>query len=273
MAEQQAALEKNNIFKNFISNPLGWLSTAIGVVGIILTVYFFTISREIAELCVGISSEKTIIFKKGENSKLKILYEGREISSDITSTQILLWNNGKKSIRPSNVLKPVSVVIPNCEILDAILIKESRPIINTKLETKYLSKGVLGLSWDILEKSDGCKIQLIYTAGQDAPINSSGAIEGQKNINTQKAKFLSLSKSIYRWGLFNYLSMAILLLICSITDIYAIKKMVQSGKLAPKKTQKKIMISVSLLALLFLIFMILDSLWKCLQFIPPLEWI
>jgi hypothetical protein len=271
--QQQAVLEKKSIFKNFISNPLGWLSIAIGVVGIILTVYFFNASRENAELCVSISSDKNIIFRKGENSKLKILYEGRKINSDITSTQVFLWNNGKKSIRHSNVLEPIFIVVPNCEILDAILIKESRPIIKTKLNTEYQKKGILPISWDILEKNDGCKIQLIYTGGPDTPIKIVGVIEGQKSINTQKGTFLALSKSVYIWGLFNYLLVAIFTLFLSLWPICCIKEIARSAKLAPKKTQKTIMILVFLLIFLFLILMAIVYLRKCLLLMPPLEWI
>jgi hypothetical protein len=272
--QQQAALGKNNIFKSFISNPLGCLGIVIGVVGVILAVYFFYASREVAELCVAVSSEKNIIFRKGENSKLKILYEGRKINSDITSTQVFLWNNGKKSIRPSNILRPVFLFIPNGEILDAILIKESRPIINTKLNTKSLSNGILTLSWDILEKSDGCKVQLIYTGGPDVPIRVGGVVEGQKSIIPQKGTLLVLSKFEYKKGLVVYLSSAIAFLLFSLWSIYCIKETVRSTKLVPETTLKKAMTLVLfLLILLFSILMVIFCLRKSLLLIPPLEWI
>jgi hypothetical protein len=266
---QQPSLEKRNIFKSFILNPLGWLSIAISVVGIILTVY----SREVAELCVSISSDKNIIFRKGENSKLKILYEGRKISSDITSTQMILWNNGKKSIRPSNILSPVYLVIPKTEILDAILIKESRPIIKTQLNTEYQKKGIVGISWDILEKGDGCKIQLIYTGGPDIPIKTVGAIEGQKSINTQKGKFLALSKSAYWQSLIAYLLYAIVFIFFCFCVGSMIKETSQSRKLSSKKIQKKIMTLVLLIVLLFLILIVCFCLRRCLLLKMPLEWI
>ncbi|HEW79214.1 MAG TPA: hypothetical protein ENH34_04515 [Phycisphaerales bacterium] len=186
---------KRDIVKSFFSNPLGILSLFIGLIGIVLAIYFHNAARENRKLRLYLNQATNIIVKSGETSNLSVSFKGERVTSDVTARQVAIWNAGKKSIKLNNILKPVVLNTGGCQILEANVMKESREgIVNTKLDASEFESGNMGISWDILEEDDGCIIQLIYAGGPDIPIEVKGVIEGQKNLSIirsapRKSKF------------------------------------------------------------------------------------
>ncbi len=174
-------------FKKFISNPFCWLIILFGI----SAVYFYYPSKEYPELCVSTSAEKNIIVSQNGSPELTVNYKDKQVDSSIVSAYVYIWNNGKKAIRPINILQPVKLVVSGKKILGAIVVKESRPdIIKTSLSEEAFGNGILTLSWNILEEGDGCIIQLIYTGDYKTSINANGGIEDQEGIRTINARTL-----------------------------------------------------------------------------------
>lgn len=181
MADEELA---RNHSKGFFSNPLvGIIGSIASVVSLILAVYFYVGGKQFPELTYFVNPAKAIVMKAGQSSRLTASYDNKIIDSDITATQIAIWNNGKTSIRQNSILKPLIIYTADgTPILEATIRKVSRDVANIKLQTNELQKGRLVVSWDILEQNDGGIIQLIYAGSPDINILAEGVIEGQKEI-------------------------------------------------------------------------------------------
>lgn len=201
------------------------LGTLIGIVGIVLSIYIYHESREYPQLSYFVHPVKASVLKAGQASKLRCDFEGQSITSDITVAQVAVWNQGKKSIKRDNILKPVVLYLTNgSPILEAILRKQSRDVVNLELDRKELSNGRLIVSWAILEKNDGAIIQLTYAGGPEVPILLDGIVEGQANVErvdysgklpSPEEQYRSRTQGdhLFRWIL---LGMALLLIITSV---------------------------------------------------------
>jgi hypothetical protein len=159
------------------------LGTLLGVVGILLSIYVYRESREYPELTYYVHPVKASVLKSGKASKLQCDFEGQPITSDITVAQVAIWNQGKRSIKRNNILKPVVLYATNAApILQATLRKQSRDVVNLEIDRKELQSGKLMVSWAILEQNDGAVIQLTYAGGPDVAIVLDGVVEGQGNV-------------------------------------------------------------------------------------------
>jgi hypothetical protein len=58
----------------------------------------------------------------------------------------------------------------------------SRDLIGLRIDDSTMSNNVIGITFDILEPSDGSVIQLIYEGSSNAKIEVSGVIEKQGNV-------------------------------------------------------------------------------------------
>lgn len=121
--------------------------------------------------------------RAGQASKLAVSYENKLINSDITATQVALWNQGKASIKQSRTLKSVTIYTENnVPIIEATIGKTSRGVTQLALNTDEMQKGRVTITWNILEHNDGGVVQLIYAGNPDVSIKVDGVIEGQRQI-------------------------------------------------------------------------------------------
>ena len=112
---------------------------------------------------------------------------GDEIKGNVTSVRFYFWNNGRKSIKKSNILEPLVITLddPNGEILDYKILKCSRKVVKpvVGLNSVDPSKS-LSLSFAILEQEDGLTGQVIYRGEPEAKLVIYGTIEGVWKILT-----------------------------------------------------------------------------------------
>lgn len=179
---------RNRLLK-FFSNPiLGICGSLASIFSIFLAVIFYYNGREYPVLTYYVNPAKTIIMRDGQSSMLKAIYNNKPIETDITAAQIAIWNNGKRSIRRENVLKPLVIYTENnASILEATIRRVSREVIKLDLGTDELPKGRVKVLWNILEKNDGGVIQLIYSGDTNVNLYAEGIIEGQSEIHQIKA--------------------------------------------------------------------------------------
>lgn len=169
----------------FYSNPLvGIIGSFASVLGIFLAIYFYIESKEAAQLTYYVNPIKTILVRAGQVSKLSVNYNNNEIETDIAVAQIALWNHGKRAIKKTNILKPITIYTENnAPILEAVIRKASRDVTQLYLDTTELDKGRVTILWNILEQNDGGVIQLIYAGSPDLKLRVAGTVEGQRHIN------------------------------------------------------------------------------------------
>jgi len=167
-----------------------WLGIAGIFIGIALACYFHRVSIASRKPCFLIDTQRTIIVdsKHFSETPLQVVRsDGSKIKGDITSVRFYFYNNGKKSIRPANILVPlvVSLKDKNGEILDYKILKTSREVVQPMIDRDSTNpKQNLTISFNILEQNDGLTCQLIFTGNPNAGFKISGTIEGVKDIIT-----------------------------------------------------------------------------------------
>ncbi|KNY24858.1 hypothetical protein [Pseudobacteroides cellulosolvens] len=172
--------------KNFFSNPwVGIITSICTILGFILAFYFYYSSISNRELSYAVYPLKVSALKSGQVSDLRVSYKGKNIDGDISIAQIEIWNKGKLSIRPGDILENLKIsTVPTVPILEASIRKKSRDIIDLKLDDRYYDKGYVPFNFKIMEKNDGAVIQLIYVGKDDVEFKVQGIIEGQPTLKS-----------------------------------------------------------------------------------------
>ena len=169
----------------FFRNPLfGIIGCIIGVVGIILAVYFYGKSTTTKDLTYYVHPARTAVVQAGQASSLKVTVGEESIQTDVSAALVAFWNAGDEPIRKEDVLSPMEIKTDGAApILEARLRKTSRDIVGLSLDESQLSKGVLRLNWDIMEEGDGAVVQLIYAGDTRNEITARATLIGQKEIS------------------------------------------------------------------------------------------
>lgn len=184
-------VNKESIVRRLVSN--NWIiAIVVAIVSSLPVVYFHYDGIHERNLTYFIHPVKSVIVQSGQSSDIQVSFRGKAIKGDITSLQIAFWNEGKESIRTQHVLHPFIIEThEHSPILEAKIRKQSREVVGLKLDKSEMEQGQLGISWFILEESDGGVVQLILAGDADTDISVYAVIEGQKQIN-----FVSFDKKI-----------------------------------------------------------------------------
>jgi hypothetical protein len=163
----------------------GIVGIVIGIIGIVLAVYFYQASKIKPLLTFGVHPLKTELQTPDYDKKLGFIYKGKPVDTEsITSVQVSIWNAGTRSIRDSDVLDPFLLVMSDrAPILSVRVKKTSRPICGFELidnQEDYKS-GTCRLKWRILEPGDGVVLQIIYAGSSRRDPTLEGALEGQRD--------------------------------------------------------------------------------------------
>ena len=112
------------------------------------------------------------------------------------AVQVAVWNNGNESVRPEHVLDTLSLSLdPATEILEARILKVVRDVSKFAVEREGWDRGVVPLSWKILEMGDGAIVQLIYVGEKTPTVRLNGAAEGQRRFIKSDFRTLPLSNA------------------------------------------------------------------------------
>lgn len=166
------------------SNPwVGVVGTLSSVIAIPLALVLYLNSIKERDLTYSVYPLRTTVLQSGYAGGLRVLHNNEEIKTDITAVQLAIWNNGKEPILRGDILSPVKIVTrPPVSILEVRVQKQSRPLIEFSTDNSLLEKGVVPLSWKLLEQSDGAAIQLLYVGPTQIDIALEGIVLGQSNF-------------------------------------------------------------------------------------------
>ncbi len=157
---------------------------AITASSLLLAFYFYTEAQNLPQLSYTVKPIRGIVVRSGRSSKMEVRYGSEVVGSDITAAQIVFWNEGKRAIKKSDILKPITILTEkNARILEASNLRCTREVIHPTLTTSELATGLISVTWDILEQGDGCSAQIIYQGKPDLNLYVDGIVENQKQIN------------------------------------------------------------------------------------------
>jgi len=213
--------------KGFISSPI--TGFAIGIIGIILAVYFYYVGISEPKLILLIHPVRTPITLAGKLSEISVLLHGKPINGDLTAVQFILWNSGKAPVRHEDILKPVVLLtFSNCPIYEATIRSISRDITSFQLITNDMSSGRLSFDWRILEHNDGASIQILYGGDQKMPfLESGGVLVGQSHIPFE---VLNVNQTTFKSAFMMSLIMTILSLFCANIARQGVVSLIKSCK-------------------------------------------
>ncbi len=109
--------------------------------------------------------------------------DGSEVTDDITAVRFFLWNAGRESIRPENILRSLQIRVASdrSEILDYRLIAQTRPdIVNFSLQ-RHDSR-TLKVDFNILERGDGGTGIVFLSGTRNAELQLDGVVEGTSEV-------------------------------------------------------------------------------------------
>lgn len=169
---------------NFFSNPLvGFVGSTASVIALVFYITSSIYGKPRKELTFYGNPVKTSIVKAGRSSALGIVWNDEKLASDVTASQIAIWNNGKRTIERNDILEDIVIFTqPKTRIIESKILKTSRDVIDLVLDENNLKDGYLSVSWRILEQNDGGVVQLIYAGNEDVKISIKGIIKEQPKI-------------------------------------------------------------------------------------------
>jgi len=161
---------------------LPYIGPVIGLTGFITALYFHAQSIQERVPTYYVSPQRAVIVdaRGPAASSLQVLYYGKPVKTSVTAVIVYFWNDGKLPIRNGDILGgPLSIDLDEgAEILEAKLLKVSRPVIKFATGVGESAKNSLPVGFDILERNDGAAIQIVYSGSPDAGITMRGTVVG-----------------------------------------------------------------------------------------------
>lgn len=226
-----------NPITRFFSNPLvGIIGSIASVISLVVGFYFFYEGKRYPDLTFYVSPVRTTVVKSGNTSELQVLFSGKEIQGDISAAQISLWNAGKQPINTETILTPIQIVTTNqSRILDASIRNAGRAPTAISLDKSQLDKGILGVSWKILEHRDGTQIQLIYSGDPTVAFKVVGDVAEQPDHKISEQKYAgritsaeeqisNSHETVWSKRFYQILSVAMLILVCLLAKTITIER-------------------------------------------------
>lgn len=189
LAESQQPLEEGtSAFWKILSRPyvqvITFIAALASIIAIPLSVYLFTLTQSYPQLTYYVYPIRAAVLQTGQASKLAATFDNQPVQSDITVAQVAVWNEGRRAVKRTDILKPLVISTEgNVPILEATLTKITRDVTQLSLNTDELQRGRVTVNWSILEQNDGGFIQLIYAGNPQVRIQAEGVVEGQPKIN------------------------------------------------------------------------------------------
>ena len=148
-----------------------WLGSLLGLLGVSFALYQIFKSRgpKLSSQYIG----QALI--RGDSSDLpgglQIIYEEQPVSN-LSVTQVALWNRGSSSIRGSDIVAsdPLAISFGNgAEILKADVVKLTRPAINVSAEPDKASRSRMLITFEFLDPEDGALLKIWHTGPDPKP--------------------------------------------------------------------------------------------------------
>lgn len=231
------------IFNHPVVVAIGYV---VGIVGFILGIVFYFNGIKEPYLTYFISSTRTPIVQQGNLNNFSVTFMGTTITGDLSSAEILIWNQGKLPIHREDILKTITLRTANGEPIYQTTVKSSRDVIGFRwmsLTNYQPQPGFVQFDWKILEHNDGIKLQIIHGGNVNVPISVEGVVEGQPKGITQYQKGGNIvDKSIRTFWMILFFLLFFVIFFFLIKLVWSIEHKVNMGEMS-----KKMLILTSLL--------------------------
>lgn len=165
------------------------IGSIFGLIGIILSIYFYSLSKQERVPVFEVSKFPTLIADTNDlnESKIKVLDSNDHlIEGEVWSLEFIFYNIGNIPLKDEEILKNLEIRLTDfySVVLDYRINIQSRPdIIEGSL--KELSNGLL-LEYKILEEDDFIRGQIIFNGNSKTSLKLTGTLEGVKKIYSEE---------------------------------------------------------------------------------------
>jgi hypothetical protein len=166
----------------------GWaIGTALGVLGIALSIVFYIRGRRVKRPTYAIRSANLVRDLTGSYEGVTLLYRGNRIPT-LTATKVAFWNAGRDTIDKSDipVSDPLAIVLSEeGELLDARVVYRSNS--SNELDVHIKDGRRARLSLEYLDYQQGGVIQILHT-GSERSLSLQGAVKGAGSPRLRKSR-------------------------------------------------------------------------------------
>lgn len=147
---------------SLIYNPEFVISFLLGIIGIILSVYFYYRGRKFRQISYTCETNN-VTLNNTPFEKLSFAYNGEPMTS-ISITDVIIWCSGKEIINRNDIapLSPLTIHTP-AKILDYKLILSNEPCNNFQICRK--NDHELTFDFDYICKNNGIAVRVIHAGG------------------------------------------------------------------------------------------------------------
>lgn len=196
MAQERKGEEQLPFFSRQWVSISGWL---VGVVSLLLTIYFYYQSVSQPGLSFAENPVRTPVVKQGTASRLAVSFDGQPLTENVTAANVAIWNRGRKAIRRGAILERIVIRSrPNVRILEARVRRVSRSVVDFEVSQNTGRPSELELKWNILEEGDGASIQIVFAGDSDVEFTCTGVIEGQASVRHLRPELDDSSHPVQR---------------------------------------------------------------------------
>jgi len=161
---------------------VNYLSIFIGIIAIIISIYFYRQSKKEREPTFFINPLKIELIDSDRLQGTPITVKTNEneiVNSDVYIIKFYFFNKGKHAIKKDDILSDIFISSQNrnIKIVESRILKTSRDICNINISPDSTQKGLF-VSFDILEFNDGFSGQIIYEGDTSTDFYCEGIIEG-----------------------------------------------------------------------------------------------
>jgi len=191
-----------------------YLGYALGIIGIVLSIYFYEISKKERRPTFVIEPIRTEIFnsKKLINSPIRIIKsDSQEIKRDLTIIRFYFYNKGKESIKKENILTQIRIKTdPNTKIIDYKILKQARAI--NEVQLVPIDSTTIEIVFRILEFNDGFTGELLVEGNSQTDLKIGGIIEGSTEFSIFPASIYQVISKTFLYFLLGLLALGIFIL-------------------------------------------------------------
>lgn len=164
----------------------GW-GFIIGIFGLLFSFYTYLDSQSYPNLVAQVHPSKTVLVSNEGVQDLTVYANGKIIKGPVTSAHIAIWNAGTKPIRAEDVLEKIQIRTNKpTQLLSVRILETTRDVTNIQTDISKASMGIIGVSFNILEKSDAALLQITYEGDEQIDFVGSGSVVGQKKFDVTK---------------------------------------------------------------------------------------
>jgi hypothetical protein len=190
----------------FCTSP--FVGFIIGAAGIILSLYFYKISKKYRIPKYAVRNINLIEDSIGKIGDIKITYGENEVQN-LSIAQVAFWNDGKETINSGDVAPLSPIVITangKTNFLDLTIIYSKNDANNFRLEPipnpvkpeEHLQNKLL-IKFDYFDFNEGIIIQIFHTGTSSKEIQIEGAVKGCRSIKRMSKPIISKTKPIYEF--------------------------------------------------------------------------